>query len=198
MVISNIYSRQWKYLFEFNETFHWTAMRKFYRFQIKVYLKDIFNETIYLIQLNIELTGPCPPTVVDGASVVFSRNRVKRRWRCSKHCCVYLRVSFRVIYVMCYFDMCYVCYVLLLCLNAPFVYVLLKMFLIMLYINDFLCCCVIWLVLFRGFTKQTRLLGSNKILIDSMLPNFIDTLVIQIKDIIESNRLFHWRQINIL
>ena len=47
------------------------------------------------------------------------------------------------------------------------------------------------------FTKQTRLLGSNKILIDSMLPNFIDTVVIRIKDIIESNRLFHCRQINI-
>ena len=54
-----------------------------------------------------------------------------------------------------------------------------------------------WLVLFRGFTKQTGLLGSNKILINSMLPYFIDTVVIQIKDIIESNRLFHWRQINI-
>ena len=54
-----------------------------------------------------------------------------------------------------------------------------------------------WLVLFRSFTKQTRLLGSNKILINSMLPNFMDTVVIQIKDIIESKRLFHWRQINI-
>ena len=49
----NIYLQQWKYLFEFNETLHWTAMRKFYRFQIKIYLKDIFNETVYLIKINI-------------------------------------------------------------------------------------------------------------------------------------------------
>ena len=41
-----------------------------------------------------------------------------------------------------------------------------------------------WLVLLRGFTKQTRLPGSNKVLIDSMLPYFIDTVVIQLKDII--------------
>ena len=40
---------------------------------------------------------------------------------------------------------------------------------------------LLWIVLFRGFTKQTRLLGSNKILIDSMLPNFIETVVIQKK-----------------
>ena len=33
--------------------------------------------------------------------------------------------------------------------------------------------------------------GSNKILIDSMSLNFIDSVVIQIKDIIESNRFFH-------
>ena len=26
---------------------------KFYRFQIKIYLKDIFDETVYLIQMNI-------------------------------------------------------------------------------------------------------------------------------------------------
>ena len=49
----NIYLRQWKYLFEFNETLYWTAIRKFYRFQIKVPLKEIFNETVYLIQINI-------------------------------------------------------------------------------------------------------------------------------------------------
>ena len=55
-----------------------------------------------------------------------------------------------------------------------------------------------WLLLFRRFTKQTRLVGSNKILIDSMSLNFIDTVVIQIKDIIELNRLFLWRQISIL
>ena len=55
------------------------------------------------------------------------------------------------------------------------------------------------LVLFRRFTKQTRLVGSNKILIDLMSLNFIDySVVIQIKDIIESNKFFHWRQINIL
>ena len=46
------------------------------------------------------------------------------------------------------------------------------------------------LVLFRRFTKQTRLVGSNKILIDSMSLNFIDFVVIQIKDIIESNKFF--------
>ena len=50
-------------------------------------------------------------------------------------------------------------------------------------------------VVFKRFTKRTRLLGSNKILSDSMLANFIDTVVIQIKYIIESNRLFHWREI---
>ena len=53
------------------------------------------------------------------------------------------------------------------------------------------------LVLFRRFTKQTRLDGSNKILISSMSLNFIDSMIIQIKDIIRSNRFFHWRQINI-
>ena len=53
-----------------------------------------------------------------------------------------------------------------------------------------------WLVLFRSFTKQTRLVGSSKILIDSMSLNFIDNVVIQIKDI-EVNRLFYGRQINI-
>ena len=42
------------------------------------------------------------------------------------------------------------------------------------------------LVLFRRFTKQT-LVGSNKILIDSMSLNFIDSVVIQIKDNIELN-----------
>ena len=54
-----------------------------------------------------------------------------------------------------------------------------------------------WLVLFRPFTKQTRLVGSNKILIDSMSLNFIDTVVIKIKYIIQLNRLFHWQQMNI-
>ena len=53
------------------------------------------------------------------------------------------------------------------------------------------------IVLFRRLTKQTRLVDSNKILIDSMSLNFRDSVVIQIKDIIESNRFFHWRQINI-
>ena len=53
-----------------------------------------------------------------------------------------------------------------------------------------------WFVLFRRFTKQIRL-GSNKILSDSVSLNFIDTVVIQIKDIIELKRLFHRRQINI-
>ena len=59
------------------------------------------------------------------------------------------------------------------------------------------CLCIIKnvfdhvIVLFRRFTKQTRLVGSNKILIDSMWLNFIDTAVIKIKDIIELNRLFH-------
>ena len=47
------------------------------------------------------------------------------------------------------------------------------------------------LVLFRRFTKQTRLVGSNKILNDSMSLNFIDSVVIRIKDIIELNRFFH-------
>ena len=34
-------------------------------------------------------------------------------------------------------------------------------------------------------------IGSNKIVIDSMSLNFIDTVVIQIKDVFEYNRLFH-------
>ena len=46
------------------------------------------------------------------------------------------------------------------------------------------------LVLFRRFTKQTRLVGSNKILIDLISLNFIDAVVIQTKDIIELNRYF--------
>ena len=49
----NIYLRQWKYLFKFNETLHWTAILKFHQFQIKIHLKDIFNETVYLNQINI-------------------------------------------------------------------------------------------------------------------------------------------------
>ena len=56
-------------------------------------------------------------------------------------------------------------------LDFKFVYVL-KMCLIVLYINDLLCHCVFsTCVLFRRFAKQTRLVGSNKILIDSMLLN---------------------------
>ena len=53
------------------------------------------------------------------------------------------------------------------------------------------------LVLFRRFTEQARLGGSNKIVIDLMSLNFIDSVVIQIKDIIDSNRFSYWRQINI-
>ena len=41
------------------------------------------------------------------------------------------------------------------------------------------------IVLFRRFTKQTRVVGSNKVFIDSMLLNFIDIVIIQIKDITE-------------
>ena len=43
---------------------------------------------------------------------------------------------------------------------------------------------LLWLMLFRRFTKQTRLVGLNKILIDLMSLNFIDTVVIQIEDLI--------------
>ena len=53
------------------------------------------------------------------------------------------------------------------------------------------------LVLFSRFTKQTLLVGSNEILIDSMSLNFINTVVIQMKDIIELNKLFRWQQIHI-
>ena len=57
---------------------------------------------------------------------------------------------------------------------------------------------VFWFVLFRRFIKQTRLVGSNEILIASMslIVNLIDTVVIQIKDIIILKISFHWRQIN--
>ena len=51
------------------------------------------------------------------------------------------------------------------------------------------------IVLFRRFTKRTRLFGSNKSLIDSTSLNFINSVVIQIKDVIELNGLFHGRQI---
>ena len=50
-----------------------------------------------------------------------------------------------------------------------------------------------WLVLFRRFTEQTRLIGSNEILIHSISLNFTDSIVIQIKDIIELIRLFRWQ-----
>ena len=53
------------------------------------------------------------------------------------------------------------------------------------------------IVLFGRFTKQTHLVGSNKILIDSMSLNFIDSVVFQIKYIIELNKFFNWQQINI-
>ena len=51
-----------------------------------------------------------------------------------------------------------------------------------------------WLVLFRRFTKQKRLVGWNKILIDLMSLNSIDSVVIQIKNITKLNRLLHSRQ----
>ena len=139
------------------------------------------------------MTAPCSPTVVDGASVVFSRNRVKSRWRCSTHCCVYWRFSFRVIYVMCYFNVCCI----IISQFSVYLRVIGNVFDRVIYKWFFYVIVLFWLVLFGGFTKQTGLLGSNKILFDSMLPYFIDTVVIQIKDIIESNSLFHWRQINI-
>ena len=62
-----------------------------------------------------------------------------------------------------------------------------------------ICCAILLfrLVLFRSFTEQTRLVVSNKIFIDSMSLNFIDFVVIHMKDIIESNRFFHRWQINI-
>ena len=49
----NIYLGQWKYLFEVNETLHWIAIKKIYRFQIKIYLEDISNEMVYLTQMKI-------------------------------------------------------------------------------------------------------------------------------------------------
>ena len=61
----------------------------------------------------------------------------------------------------------------------------------------FLCYCVILTCAIQRFHPANRFTWSNKILIDSMLPYFIDTVVIQIKDIIKSNKLLHWRQINI-
>ena len=47
-------------------------MIKFYRFQIKIYLIGIFNETVYSIQINILLKAPCPLIAVDSALVVFN------------------------------------------------------------------------------------------------------------------------------
>ena len=93
--------------------------------------------------------------------------------------------------------MLFVSCVILLCLIFPFAYVLLEMCLIELYINDFLCHVLFLIMLFKRSTKQTRLVGLNKILISSMSLNFIDIVFIQIKDTLELNRLFHWRRINI-
>ena len=53
------------------------------------------------------------------------------------------------------------------------------------------------LVLFGRFTKQTHLGFSEKFFNHSMSLNFIDYMVIQIKDIIDLNRIIHWRQINV-
>ena len=94
-------------------------------------------------------------------------HRVQSRLRCSKHCCIWLR----------YFsiNLCNVLFwrvLFLSCVDFPFVYVLLKLCLIVLY-TWFI---ISLYVLFRRFTKQTRLLGSNKILIDLISLNFIGSM----------------------
>ena len=111
----------------------------------------------------------------------------------------FICVFFRVIYVMCYFDVYYFCHVLSYyvstfrlvtchwkCVWSFYTYMI------------FYVIVVFWFVLFRRFIKQTRLVGSNEILIASMslIVNLIDTVVIQIKDIIILKISFHWRQIN--
>ena len=47
------------------------------------------------------------------------------------------------------------------------------------------------IVLFKRFTRQTRSVGSNKILIDSMSPNFIGSMGL-------SNTIYYWIKYNIL
>ena len=88
------------------------------------------------------MTAPCLRTVVDSVSGVFSWNRVKSRWKCSKDCYFYVFFSCNLCNVL-FWHVLFLSCVVLLCLNFLFVYVLLKMCLIMLYINDFLCHCVI-------------------------------------------------------
>ena len=49
-------------------------MRQFDPFQIKIYLIDIINETVYLIQINIYVINGIlsADNILDGASVVLS------------------------------------------------------------------------------------------------------------------------------
>ena len=74
---------------------------------------------------------------------------------------------------MCCFDVCYSCVIQVLYYHVLFffVYGLLKMCLIVLYIKISLS-----IVLFRRVTKQTRVIDSNIIFIDSMPLNFIDSV----------------------
>ena len=124
-------------------------------------------------------------------------NLMESQRRCSKHCCIYLRHFSCHLCNVLFWRVLVLWFVILSCLNFPFVYVLLKMCLIVFYIKIYYVIVLFWLVLFRRLTKQTPLVVPNKFFIDSMSLNFIDTVVIKMKDIIELNRLINWRQINI-
>ena len=45
-------------------------MRKIDRYQIKIYLEDVFNETVYLIKINIDLTKSYRRKADEGAASI--------------------------------------------------------------------------------------------------------------------------------
>ena len=112
-------------------------------------------------------------------------NRVKNRRSCMT-LAAFICIIFHFIYVMCYFYISY--------------------FYHDLYYHVFFTCywkCVINyhtinVCFIQTCQRETKVLvGLNKILIDSMSFIFIDSVVSQIKGIIESSILFHWRQIHV-
>ena len=117
-------------------------------------------------------------------------NRMKSQWRCSKHCCIYLRCFSCHLCNVLFWRVLFLSFVVLSCLDFPLVYVLLKMWFIVFYIKIYYVIVLFWLVLFRCFTEQTALVVSKTNLIDSVSLNFIDSAVIQIKNIIELNDYF--------
>ena len=76
-------------------------------FQIKFYLIDIFNETVYLIEIiTVCLMAPCPPMVTDDMSVVLSWKSRFVCWRIIKNVCDHA-IYKCIIKSLCYFDLYY-------------------------------------------------------------------------------------------